>query len=225
MTGSRLRYSLDPAIGKPQEWSFSWMLTDDASFNSTCGFCGQSQQRITLEIMRDADRLWICERCAGRYCVGGMRDGIVLPKETVRAQIHGLTVRLKQRTCQNIIRTITAGAADQALLEVALYFDRNLQLSPLHAARLFLAMDALPEPIDRRVFEVQMRSQAHRQEFGDLDNTARSLVWPALTLQQKNRLIALGFSPKGLGRAGDASPRQVRRVAQPKHLPDIRAPI
>lgn len=137
MTGSRLRYSLDAAIGRPQDWSFSWMLMDDVTFGSTCGFCGQSRQRIRYEIMRDAERLWICQRCAGRYCLGGMRDGSALDQATIRGQLHGLTARLKQRTCQDIVHKVSAGAEDQALLEVALYFDRNLQLSPLHAARLF----------------------------------------------------------------------------------------
>lgn len=212
MTGSRLRYSLDAAIGRPQDWSFSWVLMDDVTFASTCGFCGQSQQRVTYEIMRDADRLWICQRCAGRYCLGGMLDGVVLDQETIRGQVHGLTARLKQRTCQDIVRKVSAGADDPALLEVALYFDRNLQLSPLHAARLFLAIEALEEPIDRRVFEVQARSQAHQREFGELDNAARSIVWPALTPQQKRRLTSLGFAPKGVGRSREAPQRRVGRV-------------
>ena len=112
------------------------------------------RQRVTYEIMRDADRLWICQRCAGRYCLGGMLGGAALDQETIRSQVHGLTARLKQQTCQDIVRKVSAGTNDQALLEVALYFDRNLQLSPLHASRLFLAVEALEEYIDRRVFEV-----------------------------------------------------------------------
>jgi hypothetical protein len=223
MTGSRLRYSLDAAIGRPQDWSFSWMLMDDVTFGSTCGFCGQSRQRISYEIMRDAERLWICQRCAGRYCLGGMLDGLALDQATIRGQLHGLTARLKQRTCQDIVHKVSAGAEDQALLEVALYFDRNLQLSPLHAARLFLAIAALEEPIDRRVFEVQTRSQAHQHEFGELDNAARSMVWPALTPQQKCRLTSLGFAPKGLSRSKDVSQRQVGRMAHPRHHSQIHA--
>ena len=223
MTGSRLRYSLDAAIGRPQDWFFSWMLMDDVTFGSTCGFCGQSRQRISYEIKRDADRLWICQRCAGRYCLGGMLDGAPLDQKTIRGQVHGLTARLKQRTCQNIVRKVSAGADDQALLEVALYFDRNLQLSPLHAARLFLAIEALEEPIDRRVFEVQTRSQAHQHEFGELDNAARSIVWPALTPQQKRRLASLGFAPKGVARSKDVSQRQLGRMAHPRHHSQIHA--
>lgn len=221
MTGSRFRYSLDAAIGRPQDWSFSWMLTDDVTFGSTCGFCGQSRQRISYEIMRDADRLWICQRCAGRYCLGGMRDGAALDQATIRGQLHGLTARLKQRTCQDIVHMVAAGADDQALLEVALYFDRNLQLSPLHAAQLFLAIEAREEPIDRRVFEVQTRSQAHQHEFGELNNAARSMVWPALTPQQKRRLASLGFAPKGVGRSKVVSQRQLGRLAHPRHHPQI----
>lgn len=216
MTGSRLRYSLDAAIGRPQDWSFSWMLMDDVTFGSTCGFCGQSEQRVLYEVIRDADRLWICQRCAGRYCLGGILDGVVLGQETIRGQVHGLTARLKQRTCQDIVRKVSAGADDQALLEVALYFDRNLQLSPLHAAPLFLAIEALEETIDRRIFEVQTRSKAHQHEFGELDNAARSTVWPALTPQQKRRLASLGFAPKGLGRSRGAAQRWTGDAARPE---------
>jgi hypothetical protein len=106
-----------------------------------------------------------------------------------------------------VVRKALDGATDQALLEVGQYFDRNLQLSPLHAARLLPAIEALPEPIEPRIFEVQTRSQAHQQEFGDLDNSARSTVWSVLTPQQKRRLASLGFAPKGYGR----SPNTVRR--------------
>ncbi|WP_449397063.1 hypothetical protein [Devosia riboflavina] len=173
--------------------------------------------------MRDAERLWICQRCAGRYCLGGMLDGAALDQATIRGQVHGLTARLKQRTCQDIVHRVSTGADDQALLQVTLYFDRNLALSPLHAARLFLAIEALEEQIDRRVFEVQTRSQAHQHEFGELDNAARSMVWPALTPQQKRRLTSLGFAPKGLGRSKDVSQRQVGRMAHPRHHSQIHA--
>jgi len=192
------------------------MLMDDVTFGSTCGFCGQSQQRMTYEVIRDADRLSICQRCAGRYCLGGELGGAVLDQETIRTQGHGLTARLKQRTCQDIVRKVSAGADDQALLEVALYFDRNLKLSPLHAARLFVAIDATEETIDRRIFEVQTRSKTHQHEFGELDNAARSTVWPALTPQQKRRLASLGFVPKGLGRSRGAAQRRTGDAARPE---------
>lgn len=221
MTGSRFRYSLDAAIGKPQDWTFSWMLMDDVTFGSTCGFCGQAQQRVTYEIMRDAERLWICQRCAGRYCIGGTLDGAALEREAIRGHLHGLTARLKQRTCQEIVRKVSAGADDRALLEVVLYFDRNLQLSPLYAAKLFLAIGVLDEAIDRRVFEVQTRSQAHQQEFGSLDNSARLTVWPALTAQQRRRLVSLGYAPRGLVRSGDASHRRVARPNRHSEIPAL----
>lgn len=211
MAGSRLRYSLNAAIGRPQDWSFSWALSDDLTFSATCDFCGQDQQRVTYEVMRDADRLWICQRCAGRYSIGGDLDGAALEQDAVRSQIHGLTARLKQRSCQDIVRKALVGVDDQTLLEMALYFDRNLQLSPRHAARLFLALEAIEDPVDVRVFDVQMRSKAHQQEFGALDNAARRAVWPALTAQQKRRLSALGFAPRGLGRSGDVKRGSVGR--------------
>lgn len=196
MSGSRLRYTLHEAIGRPRDWSFTWALADDVTFGATCGFCGQSQQRITYEIRRDADCLWICRRCAGRYDLGGAVDGVALSRQAIAARVHGLTARLKQRTCHDVVRQCLAHAEDPTLVELAVYFERNLQLSPAHAARLFSLMVALPEPVDTRIFEVQTRSEAHRREFGALDNTARSLVWPALTVQQRRRLASLGFAPR-----------------------------
>lgn len=153
----------------------------------------------------------------------GMLDGAVLDQKRIRGQVRGLTARFKQRTCQDIVHRISARADDQALFEVALYFDRNLKLSPPHAARLFPAIDALEECIDRRVFEVQTRSQAHQHEFGALDNAAQSTVWPALTPQQKRRLASLGFAPKGLGRSRDVSQQRLGRVAHRGHHSEIDA--
>ena len=196
MPGSRLRYRLDEAIGRPGDWSFSWSLADDVTFGTCCGFCGQPHQRVTYEIERGDERLWICQRCAGRYDLGGAVDGVQLDPQAVRAQLHGLTARLKQQTCREVIRQCLGETDDPALLEVALHFDRNLQLSPVHAACLFSVMTALPEPVDRLIFEIQTRSKAHQSEFGALDHAARSLVWPALTPQQQRRLTALGYAPR-----------------------------
>lgn len=196
MPGSRLRYRLHEAIGKPGDWSLSWSLADDVTFGTCCGFCGQERQRVTYEVERDAQSLWICQRCVGRYDLGGAIDGVRLNPQAIRAQLHGLTARLKQQTCRDVISQCLGATDDPTILEVALHFDRNLQLSPSYAASLFSVMMTLPKPIDRRIFEIQTRSKAHQSEFGELDHASRSLVWLALTPQQQRRLTGLGFAPR-----------------------------
>jgi len=196
MSGSQHRYTLPSSIGRPEHWSFTWAIADNVTFDGTCGFCGQKEQRLTYEVSRDAERTSICGRCAGRYDIGGALNGAALSPQEARAHLHGLSVRLKQHTCQKTIRKAAALSEDTALLEVSLYFDRNLQLSPRHAACLFAALDEFGDAIDRRIFEIQMRSQAHQGEFGDLDGDGRRAVWSALTPQQRRRVTALGFAPR-----------------------------
>lgn len=197
MTGSRYRYTLPSTIGRPEHWFLTWGLSDDVTFGSSCGFCGQSDQRLTYEVRREDDLHWVCQRCAGRYHFCGMLNGIPLSESDARSHLHGLTERLKQRTCHDLIRGVVTDTGDEhVILETLLYFDRNLQLSPLHAERLFSAMDDLEHRVDRRVFEIQMRSRAHQQEFGDLDVEGQRRVWAALTQLQRRRVAALGFAPR-----------------------------
>lgn len=195
MPMSRIRYTLNEAVGDPRTWSFTWTIEDDVTLSSRCGFCGQDHQRLTYEVRRRDETLWICQRCVGRYPVGGALDGAWLDMASVRAYVHGLTARQKQRTCHEAIRKAQAALPDLALGEIIVYFERNLQLSPQRAALLFAAMAQLDEPIDARIFEVQTRSIAHQAEFGSLDERHRALVWPALTPQQRRRLAALGHAP------------------------------
>lgn len=197
MTGSRYRYTLPSTIGRPENWFLTWGLSDDVTFASHCGFCGQSEQRLTYEVKRGEGLRWVCQRCAGRYRFSATLEGIPLSASDIGIHLHGLTERLKQRTCHDLIRGVVADTGDEPdLLETLLYFDRNLQLSPLHAERLFSAMDDLEHRVDRRVFEIQMRSRVHQQEFGDLDDEGRRRVWTAFTQLQRRRVAALGFAPR-----------------------------
>lgn len=197
MPMSRMRYTLSAVVGDPKDWSYTWALNDDVMLQGQCDFCGQNEQRLTYEVEREANRMWICQRCVGRYPVGGVVDGMKLGPRSARGQIHGLTARLKQQTCHDIIREVQAAVTDPALEEVLVYFDRNLQLSPQRAALLFAALPLLPRQIDRRIFEVQTRSIAHQDEFGALDEGQRANVWSALSSVQKRRLSSLGFAPLG----------------------------
>lgn len=197
MPMSRFRYTLNEAVGDPKAWYYTWAIADDVTLASSCGFCGQEHQRLTYEVAHGDVTLWICQRCVGRYPVGGVIDGDRFDLPSVRAYIHGLTARQKQRTCSEAIRKVQAAMPDLQLSEIVVYFERNLQLSPQHAATLFTGMAHLDQPIDPRIFEVQTRSIAHQDEFGTLNEMERAVVWPALTPQQRRRLASLGFAPGG----------------------------
>lgn len=221
MPGSRLRYRLDEALGNPRDWFLTWSVSDDVTLNSNCGFCGQQNQRLTYEVSRGADRAWVCQRCVGRYAFGGVLDGRKLDANSVRRHLLGLAERLKQHTCREIIRKAHKDATDVALAEAAVYFDRNLQLSPKHAACLFSAVRRLEDPVDIRIFEIQTRSNIHQDEFAALDERERAAVWPALSAQQQRRLAFLGHAP-----ARSQRPRRARedyRKPRPPAAPDLRA--
>lgn len=195
MTKTRSRYRLPDAVGDPKSWAYTWEMVDDARLSSRCHFCGQDQQRLTYEVARGPDRAWICLRCVGRYAVAGAIDGGTLDCRSAREQIYGLTARLKQHTCHETIKSVQQRIADTALEEVLVYFDRNLQLSPMRAATLFRAVRTLEEPVDVRIFEVQTRSVAHQDEYGALEDTDRALVWLALSQIQRRRMISRGYAP------------------------------
>lgn len=224
MPMSRIRYTLNEAVGDPRTWSFTWTIEDDVTLSSQCGFCGQDHQRLTYEVRRQDETLWICQRCVGRYPVGGALDGAWLDMPSVRAYVHGLTARQKQRTCHEAIRKAQAALPDLALGEIIVYFERNLQLSPQRAALLFAAMAQLDEPIDARIFEVQTRSIAHQAEFGSLDERDRALVWPALTPQQRRRLAALGHAPHAARRARAETASQTAREFPTSRMPALSEP-
>lgn len=218
---SRPRYTLNEAVGNPGAWSFTWAVLDDVTLSATCNFCGQGHQRLTYEVARGDETLWICQRCVGRYPIGGAIKGQWLDLPSVRGYIHGLTARQKQRTCHETIRKVQAALPDAPLSEVIVYFERNLQLSPQCAAVLFSALAQLPEPVEASIFEVQTRSLAHQDEFGRLAEHDRAVIWPALTPQQRRRLSALGHAP------GRAQARRVRRPGQEdreRELPASRMP-
>lgn len=221
MPMSRPRYTLNEAVGNPSAWAFTWAIVDDVTLSATCGFCGQGYQRLTYEVTRDDETLWICQRCVGRYPVGGALEGQWLDLPSVRGYIHGLTARQKQRTCHEAIRQVQTALPDVPLSEVVVYFERNLQLSPQCAAVLFSAMAQLQEPIDASIFEVQTRSIAHQEEFGALSEEDRAVIWPALTPQQRRRLSALGHAP---GRANARRGRSSGRGQGERELPTTRMP-
>ena len=208
MPMTRMRYTLNQKVGDPKEWAYSWTLQDDQTISTHCDFCGQPEQRVTYEVTRAEERMWICQRCVGRYPVGGTLNGSRLPPRAARAQVHGLTARLKQQTCHEIIKEIQRITTDPGIEEALVYFDRNLQLSPLRAALLFAALPLLGRPVDPRIFEVQTRSAQHQDEFGALDDNARAVVWAALSPLQCRRLASLGHAPSGVRRVTGRKARQ-----------------
>jgi hypothetical protein len=192
---ARNRFTLCDHVGNPQDWTYTWQLNDDVTLSSSCGFCQRTTLRLTYEVARGDETTWICPNCVSRYQISAALDGEPMQPKAARAYAHGLTARLKQTTCQEVLRRIQAENPDPELEEVVIYFDRNLQLSPARAARLFGAMVRVGEQVNARIFEVQTRSNAHQQEFGELSEADRSLVWIALSPQQRRRLASLGFAP------------------------------
>lgn len=213
------RYTLLEHVGDTHEWRFTWEIRDDVTTGSACGFCGRTARRVTYAVTRQTQSAWICENCVSRYTISADIDGQPLGPKEARAYAHGLTARLKQQTCQEIIRGVQAQLQDTDLEEAAVYFDRNLQLSPHRAARLFAALMQLGEQTNLQIFEIQTRSNLHQQEFGDLSDAERRLVWPALSPQQRRRLASLGFAPAGMVVRRNATARAGRvevRLSTPR---------
>lgn len=213
---ARNRYILREDVGNPSEWSYTWQIKDDFTLSGNCDFCGRSGQRLTYEVTRDDQIAWICPSCVSRYNLTAELDGYRVGPRAARSYAHGLTARLKQQTCSDVIRQVQIALPDYELEEVMVYFDRNLQLSPLYAGRLFSALAQIGQDAVARVFEIQTRSNAHHQEFGDLPDSERRLIWVALSPQQRRRLTSLGFAPEGTVLRRSRTPRVETASSAPR---------
>jgi hypothetical protein len=139
---------------------------------------------------------WICQNCLCKGPVLVEQAGRTLHGQELRDHLREMAVRVMLGTCRDVLRNLLASQNDNDLRDVAVYFDRNAQLSPRHAARLFLALSSAQVAADARIFEVQLRSTEHRQEFGRLGEREKLAVWPVLSPAVRNRLIALGLGPE-----------------------------
>jgi hypothetical protein len=180
------------------QWIFEGHLTGSVSFEQRCSMCDRQDLRLTFEVSTAASEATcdICKDCLGKEAVALGLGGPVLHGQELRYHLGEMAVRVIQRTCRDVLRDLLEITRGSGLPEVVVYFDRNAQLSPRHAATLFLALSRARPDVDHRIFEVQMRSTEHRQEFGRLSEWEKLAVWPVLSPTVRKRLIAFGLAPK-----------------------------
>lgn len=195
------------AEGDAGPWVFTGDIRDNGRFDTCCAWCAKQDLRITFLVRAGAgpDARQICQTCIGRGPVHVEHEGRVLEGPERRHHLAELAMRQKLRTCRDVLRSLLALNDDPALQEIAVYFDRNMQLSPGRAAVLLLALSASEIEVDPSIFEVQIRSTAHRQEFAGLGEREKLALWPVLSPPVRNRLIWLGSAP-----ARHAAPRPAR---------------
>lgn len=201
--------------GDTGRWVFTGDLRDNGRFDSRCDWCDKQGLRITFAVTggSEDEAGHICQACIGSGPVHVEHEGRVLEGQERRHHLAELAMRLKHRTCRDVLRNLLTLSDDPALREVAVYFDRNMQLSPSRAATLLLALSASGLGPDPAIFEVQIRSTAHRQEFGGLTEREKLALWPILSPAIRNRLVWLGSAP-----ARHAAPRPSRARARPAAL-------
>ena len=202
-----MNHSNRPAQADAGQWVFTGEIRDRGRFNDKCAWCEKQNMRLTFEVrhVNADDACRICPACLDRRPVRVGHEGRVLEGQDRRNFLRGLSVRRMHRTCREVLRNLLARSDDPALQEAAVYFDRNVQLSPGRAATIFLALSNSNLDADSRIFKVQIRSPAHRREFGCLSEREKLAVWPVLSPTIRNRLIAVGLAP-----ARHAAPRHSR---------------
>lgn len=188
-----------PDLSPPHagEWTFTGDIEDNGAFTGTCDACAKAGLRISFVIRhRESGRTrGICSNCLCRRPVSVEVDGAALDVGQRRVLAKDLLARTQSRTCRDAIRQVLQLTTDPALPEISAYFDRNLQLSPRRAAKLFPLLKRLRRSVDPSIFEVQMRGAGHKEEFADLGETEKRTVWPALSATVKQRLATLGLGP------------------------------
>jgi hypothetical protein len=188
-------------VGEAAPTTSPWILSsvrDTRSFDQRCSMCERHDLRVTFEVqMVTSDAACtMCERCLSKQAIALEVGGEVLHGEELRRQLSELAIRVMHRTCRDVLRALLASTTHSGLPEAAVFFDRNAQLSPRHAAALFLVLSTASPDTDPRIFEVQMRCMEHRQEFGRLSEAEKLAVWPALSLTVRKSLFVLGLAPK-----------------------------
>jgi hypothetical protein len=191
------------------QWVFTGEMRDHGRFADKCAWCEKQDLRVTFEVRHDTtdDTRQICQACLGHGAFRVEHEGQALEGQERRDYLSELSVRLMHRTCRDVLRNLLTRTDDPALQEVAVYFDRNVQLSPGRAATLLLALSSSKLGADPRIFEVQIRSSAHKQEFGGLTEREKLAVWPVLSPAIRNRLISLGLAPERYAAPRNANAR------------------
>ncbi len=187
----------DPSSPDTSKWIFTGEIEDKSAFTDACDACDKGGLRVTF-VIRHGDSgqtRRICANCLCHKPVSVEVDGVSLGMEQRRTLAKELLARTQSKTCRDTIRQVLQLTADPALPEISAYFDRNLQLSPRRAAKLFPLLKRLRLSIDPSIFEVQMRSLGHKEEFADLGENEKRAVWPALSPTVKGRLATLGLGP------------------------------
>jgi hypothetical protein len=205
----------EPAGPRPDaatQWEITGELTGSATFDQRCAHCGRDDLRVTFEVRQATAEATcgICQQCLSKAPVPLEQAGRVMQGPELRDHLNEMAVRVVVRTCRDVLRDLLERKDDNDLREVAVYFDRNAQLSPRRAAMLFLALSSARLDVDPRIFEVQTRSTDHRQEFGRLGELEKLAVWPVLSPVVRKRLIALGLAP---ARYAAPQGRRIRAVA------------
>lgn len=204
-------------------WTFAGEVQDNLRFEGQCSFCSETNLRFTFVLTElvEPRSCGTCQDCLSHGDIRVEHEGRSLEGKERRDHLSGLTVRLALRSCRDVLRRLMAWTEDAALKEATVYFDRNVQLSPTHAATVLGALIDAQLGVDPRIFQVRIRSAAHRQEFGNLDPSQQLLVWPLLSTGVQKRLVWLGLAAR---EHASARPRR-RRYADPLRPgnPELRA--
>lgn len=182
------------------QWIFTGDVQDHNRFDGDCAWCEKQDLRLTFEVRQaKADRArHVCQACIERVPLRMEHESRALGVQQWRDYLSELAVRLMHRTCRDVLRNLLTHIDDPALQEVAVYFDRNVQLSPGRAATLLLALSRSQLEVDPRIFEVQIRSAAHKQEFACLSEREKLAVWPVFSVTIQKRLISLDLAPTAI---------------------------
>lgn len=209
-------HSNRPAQADAGQWVFTGDIQDHGRFSDKCAWCEKQNIRITFEVRHFGadDPCQICQACLDRRPVRVEHEGRALEGQDRRNFLRALAMRRMHRTCREVLRNLLARSRDPALQEAAVYFDRNVQLSPGRAAAILLALSSSKLDADARIFKVQIRSPAHRQEFGCLSEREKLAVWPVLTPTIRNRLISIGLAPSRHTASRHARAKQITATLQ-----------
>ena len=181
------------------QWHFTGRFVDHGSNSAVCGLCGNSKLRYHFLIAHreTGEALWVGSQCVLNFGVSGrlvnQKQRSARQDEAPAASEENVLQLVNQ--LQNVYQLVTR--SDQRKIRWLVgKFQQRGAFSPKDTAWLFQVMLICGVRPDFAAFPLTLRTKKDRAELAELSLTARRLIAPSLTEEQRtecaNRGIDLG---------------------------------
>ena len=175
-----------------REWKFTGSFTDHGKPQAVCGLCGNTGLRYHFLIanQQTGEAIWVGSQCILNFDlsisqISKRPSSSRKEKQTdLKQHIEAARVTMLLRPVQQLYYQV--GKADRRKIHWAVgKFEHRGAFSPKDLAWLFQAMKMLGIGFQAQDYPLTLRAKQDRLEFSQLPLTARSMIEPCLTENQR----------------------------------------